>query len=100
MRSQCREIYTKIGKEDALSYLKSKVKEGSTGISKVFSKEELINPYGTFCDFSIMVEGDEGIMFSNEIGTEICKDSNEASMFLKAMGIDSNGLEEPLDIFI
>ena len=47
-----------------------------------------------------MVEGDEGIMFSNEIGTEICKDSNEASMFLKAMGIDSNGLEEPLDIFI
>ena len=100
MQSQCREIYTKIGKEDAFSYLKSKVKEGSAGISKVFSKEELIKPYGTFCDFSIMVEGDEGIMFSNEIGTGICKDSNEASTFLKAMGIDSNGLEEPLDIFI
>ena len=47
-----------------------------------------------------MVEGDEGIMFSNEIGTEICKDSNEASTFLKAMYIDSNGLEEPLDILI
>ena len=47
-----------------------------------------------------MVEGDEGIMFSNEIGTGICKDSNEASTFLKAMYIDSNGLEEPLDILI
>ena len=47
-----------------------------------------------------MVEGDEGIMFSNEIGIGICKDSNEASTFLKAKGIDSNGLEEPLDILI
>ena len=100
MRSQCREIYTKIGKEDALSYLKSKVKEGSAGLSKVFSKIELIKRYGPFCEFSIMVEGDRRIMFSNKIGTGICKDSNEASTFLKAMYIDSNGLEEPLDILI
>ena len=56
--------------------------------------------YGTCRDVRIRVEGEEGIMCSNEIGTEICKDSNEASTFLKAMGIDSNGLEEPLDIFI
>ena len=47
-----------------------------------------------------MVEGDRRIMFSNKIGTKICKDSNEASTFLKAMGIDSNGIEEPLDILI
>ena len=65
------ERYTqKSAKRMLFSYLKSKVKEGSAGISKVFSKEELIKPYGTFCDFSIMVEGDEGIMFSNKIGTK------------------------------
>ncbi|MDD7519089.1 MAG: ectonucleotide pyrophosphatase/phosphodiesterase [Dorea formicigenerans] len=131
------EIYLNgISQEDALSYLKSKVNEGLSGISKVFSKDELVKRYGTFGDFSIMVEGDDGIMFSNEIGTQICKDSKEvsthghmpdkypkpifiakgpgiahktiledsmlkeASTFLKAMGIDSNGFEEPLDIFL
>ena len=83
MRSQCREIYTKIGKEDALSYLKSKVKEGSAGLSKVFSKIELIKRYGPFCEFSIMVEGDRRIMFSNKIGTKSVKIVIKPPRFLK-----------------
>lgn len=74
------EIYLNgISEEEALSYLESKINDVSSGISKVFSKEELVKRYGTFGDFSIMVESDERTMFSNEINTTICKKSNEAS---------------------
>ncbi|MBQ0072208.1 MAG: hypothetical protein KBS81_10215, partial [Spirochaetales bacterium] len=60
-----------IGEEEAFSYLKTKVGDPSTGIERIFTKEELKARYGTFGDFSFMVESADHTQFSNAIGCDI-----------------------------
>ena len=55
-----------ITEEDALAYLKEKAKDSSCGIERVFGSQELKQHYGTFGNFSIMVESDDHTQFSNE----------------------------------
>ena len=129
-----------ISEKAALAYLQDITKDQSSGIERVFSKDELRDRYGTFGSFSIMIEGDDHTQFSNETDCEIerkitvddhhgvsthgnmpekspkplfiasgpgiahrsISEANmlqEASTFLKIMGLSNQDLEEPLDIF-
>lgn len=67
------QIYAKdIDEDSALSYLESLVGSAS-GIERVFTAQELRELYGTFGDFSFMVESDDHTQFSNEIDCDIEK---------------------------
>ena len=60
-----------ISEESALAYLTEKSKDPSSGIERVFGKQELRKRYGTFGDFCIMVESDSHTQFSSDTGCDI-----------------------------
>ncbi|MCF0238579.1 MAG: alkaline phosphatase family protein [Sphaerochaetaceae bacterium] len=64
-----------ISEKEALSYLEKIALDSNSGIEKVFKKDELKERYGTFGDFSFMVESDSQTQFSNEINCEIETDT-------------------------
>ncbi len=66
------QIYIKgISEQEAGEYLKEKTRDSASGIERVFTKEELKSRYGTFGDFSFMVESDDHTQFSNATGCDI-----------------------------
>lgn len=60
-----------ISEREAGEYLNEKTKDSNSGMERVFTKEELRTRYGTFGDFSFMVESDDHTQFSNATGCEI-----------------------------
>lgn len=67
------QLIIKKDKEKIESLLKEMVSDENLGIERYFNKEELINNFGLDGEFEFVLEGKEGVAFSNAVNGEIIK---------------------------